>query len=122
MGFADGALHKALAPLCNRAVLSHVLESFPADARFVVAVGHLADQVRAYVALAHPTATSRFVTVDNYDGPGSGPGLSVLACAEALGRRALRAGRRRRHRPHDAAAGRRHVDGRDASSTTRPPT
>lgn len=85
MGFADGALHKALAPLSNRAVLSHVVESFPAGARFVVAVGHRADQVRTYLGLAHPERDVRFVEVDNYDGPGSGPGLSVLACAEALG-------------------------------------
>jgi dTDP-glucose pyrophosphorylase len=85
MGFAEGALHKALAPLSNRAVLSHVLQSFPVDARFVVAVGHHADQVRAYLGLAHPDRDVRFVTVDNYDGPGSGPGLSVLACAGALG-------------------------------------
>jgi dTDP-glucose pyrophosphorylase len=85
MGFADGALHKALAPLSNRAVLTHVLESFPPEARLVIAVGHRADQLRAYVALAHPDRDVTFVTVDNYDGPGSGPGLSVLACAEALG-------------------------------------
>jgi dTDP-glucose pyrophosphorylase len=85
MGFADGALHKALAPLSNRAVLSHVVESFPDDARFVVAVGHLADQVKTYMSLAHHDRDVRFVEVDNYAGPGSGPGLSVLACAEALG-------------------------------------
>ncbi len=85
MGFADGELHKALAPLSNRAVLTHVLDSFPPSARFVMAVGHRADQLRAYVALAHPDRDVTFVTVDNYDGPGSGPGLSVLACAEALG-------------------------------------
>ena len=114
MGFADGELHKALAPLSNRAVLTHVLESFPPDARFVIAVGHRADQLRAYIALAHPDRDVTFVTVDNYDGPGSGPGLSVLTCAEALGEdRAVRAGRRRWHRPHDAAARRRDVDGRE---------
>lgn len=85
MGFADGALHKALAPLSNRAVLSHVIEGFPANARFVIAVGHHADQVKAYVSLAHPGLDVTFVDVDNYDGPGSGPGLSTLACAPALG-------------------------------------
>lgn len=85
MGFADGALHKALAPLSNRAVLSHVIESFPDDARFVIAVGHHADQVKAYVSLAHSDRDVTFVEVDNYDGPGSGPGLSALACAPELG-------------------------------------
>jgi dTDP-glucose pyrophosphorylase len=84
MGFADGALHKALAPLSNRAILSHILERFPADARFVIAVGHRADQLRAYVRLAHPDRDITLVDVPNYDGPGSGPGLSILACAEHL--------------------------------------
>jgi dTDP-glucose pyrophosphorylase len=84
VGFADGALHKALAPLGNRAVLTHVIEGFPEDARFVVAVGHRADQIRAYLMLAHPDRDITFVDVPNYMGPGSGPGCSVLACAEHL--------------------------------------
>jgi dTDP-glucose pyrophosphorylase len=84
MDFADSALHKALAPLGNRAVLSHVIEGFPDDARFVVAVGHHADQIRAYLALAHPDRDITIVHVPNYMGPGSGPGRSVLACAEHL--------------------------------------
>jgi dTDP-glucose pyrophosphorylase len=85
MGFADRTLHKALAPLGNRAVLTHVIESFPPDARLVIAVGHLADQLRAYVALAHPDRDVTLVDVPNYAGPGSGPGRSILACADHLG-------------------------------------
>jgi dTDP-glucose pyrophosphorylase len=84
MSFADGELHKALAPLSNRAVLTHVLESFPRDARFVIAIGHRADQLHAYVTLAHPDRDITLVDVPNYDGPGSGPGLSILACADHL--------------------------------------
>jgi dTDP-glucose pyrophosphorylase len=84
VGFADGALHKALAPLGNRAVLTHVIDGFPQDARFVVAVGHQADQIRAYLTLAHPGRDITLVDVPNYMGPGSGPGCSVLACAEHL--------------------------------------
>jgi dTDP-glucose pyrophosphorylase len=84
MEFADGALHKALVPLGNRAVLTHVIDGFPADARFVVAVGHMADQIRAYLSLAHADRDITIVDVPNYMGPGSGPGCSVLACAEHL--------------------------------------
>jgi dTDP-glucose pyrophosphorylase len=84
MRFAGGALHKALAPLGNRAVLSHVIESFPADARFVVAVGHLADQIEAYLALVHEDRDITLVEVEHYDGPGAGPGLSLLTCAADL--------------------------------------
>lgn len=84
MDFADDTLHKALVPLGNRAVLTHVIEGFPPDARFVVAVGHLAEEIRGYLALAHPDRDITIVDVPNYMGPGSGPGCSVLACAEHL--------------------------------------
>ena len=84
MDFAGGALHKALVPLGNRAVLSHVIETFPLDARFVVAVGHLAEQIEAYLSLVHDDRDITFVPVENYDGPGSGPGLSLLACEPHL--------------------------------------
>lgn len=84
MGFAGGKLHKALAPLGNRAVLTHVFSQFPAGSRFVVAVGHRAEQIEAYVRLAHPSLDVTFVPVDPYEGPGSGPGRSLLACAPWL--------------------------------------
>jgi dTDP-glucose pyrophosphorylase len=84
MDFAGGALHKALVPLGNRAVLSHVIDTFPADARFVIATGHLAEQIEAYAGLVHDDRDITLVAVENYQGPGSGPGLSLLACAEHL--------------------------------------
>lgn len=79
-----GNLHKALLPLGNRAAISHIIDQFPRDSRFVVAVGHLGKQVRDYLALAHPDVSISFVDVDNYDGPGSGPGYSLWCCRDAL--------------------------------------
>lgn len=79
-----GRVHKALLPLGNQAVITRIIAQFPADAEFVVALGHLGDQVRDYLTVAHPELNVRFVTVDNYSGPGSGPGYSLLCCREHL--------------------------------------
>lgn len=79
-----GKLHKGLLPLGNLAVVSHIIAQFPQDTRFVVALGHLAEQMRDYLLVAHPEAKVEFVTVDRYDGPGAGPGYSLWSCRELL--------------------------------------
>ncbi len=76
--------HKALVPLAGRAVLSRILDKVPADAEVVIALGHAADQIRSFLAVAAPGRAITFVDVPGYDGPGSGPGASLLACRPHL--------------------------------------
>ncbi|MEM7228993.1 MAG: NTP transferase domain-containing protein [Planctomycetota bacterium] len=77
-------LNKAILPLGDRALISHIIDAFPDDARFVIALGYEAAQVRGYIELAHADAQVQFIDVDPWCGPGSGPGRSLLACADAL--------------------------------------
>lgn len=76
-------LHKALWPIRSRPVLSHILDRFP-GVPVVMAVGHLSDQLREFMALAYPERDVVFVEVPDYDKPGSGPGASALACRAHL--------------------------------------
>lgn len=85
IGRVGETLHKALVPLGQKAVISHLLELAPPDARVIVAVGHREQQVRAYLTLAHPTADIEFVYVDGWSDPGGGPGWSLLACRDSIG-------------------------------------
>ena len=84
MGVISDNLHKALLPLGNRAVISRIIDQFPPDATFVVAVGNRAHQVEAFLRFAHPDRAFEFVNVDPYRGPGSGPGHSLVACRDLL--------------------------------------
>jgi hypothetical protein len=84
MGPAAAALHKALMPLGNRAVISRIMDQFPADAEFVIATGSRAEQVESFLRLAHPGARLRFVRVEPFAGPGAGPGRSLLCCRGLL--------------------------------------
>ena len=83
--FAD-TINKALLPLGDRAILSHIINRFPVGTEFVIALGYLANQVRHYLAMAHSDLVVRFVDVDVYQGEGSGPGYSLWCCREQLQR------------------------------------
>ena len=77
-------LHKALLPLENKAVISHIINSVPSTIEIVIAVGYKSEQVKSYVKNVFPRRDITFVDVENFDGPGSGPGLSLLKCKEHL--------------------------------------
>jgi len=79
-------LHKGLLPLGDRPVLTRLLERFPTDTHVVFAIGHLGEQIRNFVELAHPEFRTSFVEVPRYSGPGTGPATSLLACRPLLDR------------------------------------
>ncbi len=85
MGRIGEGLHKALAPVDDRAVITHQLDNAPAGARVIVCVGHRADQLRDFIALAHPQLRVTFVDVAGWDQPGAGPGTSLLAARPFVG-------------------------------------
>jgi hypothetical protein len=84
MGELGANLNKALLPVNQIAAISWIIEKFPIDTNFVIALGHKGAQVREYLSLAHPQGNFDFVEVTNFDGAGSGPGKSLLACRDLL--------------------------------------
>ena len=84
MGSYASYINKALLPINQRAVISHIIKKFPEHTEFVIAIGHLGSQVKDYLAMAYPSANISFVEVDNYNSPGSGPGYSLLCCKHLL--------------------------------------
>ena len=85
VGRVGANLHKALLPLGQQAVLSHLFDRAPADARLVVCVGNRAQQIRDYVELAHPSLDVTFVDVPDWDQPDAGPGRTLLAARDVIG-------------------------------------
>ncbi len=84
MGALGSGLNKALLPLGQEAVISHIIKRFPPEAEFVIALGYHGAQVRAYLSAAHPAGRLHFVEVDRYEGSGSGPGYSLSLCEPLL--------------------------------------
>jgi NDP-sugar pyrophosphorylase family protein len=77
-------VNKSLVSIANRPVLSHVIEQFPDDVEFVIALGYKGHLVQEFLEIAYPNRQFFFVKVDPFDGLGSGLGLSMLLCKEYL--------------------------------------
>ena len=77
-------LNKSLVSIANRPTISHLIEQFPEDCEFVIALGYKGNLVRDFLELAYPKKVFFFVNVDPYEGKGSGLGLSLLSCEQYL--------------------------------------
>jgi mannose-6-phosphate isomerase-like protein (cupin superfamily) len=78
--------NKALLPLDNKAIISHLIDKAPCDYDIVIAVGYKGNMVREYCQAAHPERNFVFVEVDKYEGVGTGPSYSIAQCKPHLQR------------------------------------
>jgi len=86
LGNLTKEINKALLPINNRAIISHIIDKFPKNYEFIIAIGYKGDAVEEYCKLSHPNHKFKFITIDNIDGEGSGPGYSALQCKDYLQR------------------------------------
>ncbi len=77
-------LNKSLVTIACRPVLSHIIEKFPLDTEFVIALGYKGSLVRDFLEIAYPDRIFIFEEVKPFEGEGSGLGLSLLSCKEHL--------------------------------------
>ena len=68
----------------GKPAITRIIEQFPSDTHFVIALGYQGALLREYLHIAHPEVGFEFVDVYPYEGPGSGLGLSLLHCEHAL--------------------------------------
>ena len=73
-------INKSLVTVANRPVISHIIDQFPMDAEFVIALGYNGDLVREYLEMVYSARTFMFVPINPYEGPGSGLGYTLLCC------------------------------------------
>jgi CTP:phosphocholine cytidylyltransferase-like protein len=76
--------NKSLVPVGDKLAICHIIELYPEDTTFVITLGHKGDLVREFVTLAYPTRTVHFVVVENFEGPGSSLGYSILHAKHLL--------------------------------------
>jgi len=78
--------NKGLLKINNKAAISHIIDKFPKEYDIYITLGYKSESLREYCLAAHPNRNIYFVSVDNVDGPGSGPGNSLLSCEKYLDR------------------------------------
>ena len=77
-------LNKSLVSVGNKPVISRIIDMFPENVEFVIALGYKGDLVKQFLSLAYPNRHFEFSTVEKYDGDGSGLGLTILSCEKFL--------------------------------------
>lgn len=79
-------INKAMLPINNKAIISYIIDKFPKDYDFIVALGYKGEILKEYCQLVYPEHKFTFVNVDDIYGENSGPGYSSLKCKQYLQR------------------------------------
>lgn len=84
LGSLKKGLSKAMIEVGGQPAISRIINQFPSNYRFIVAVGHNGSLLIEYLTVAHPDTVFDFVPIQNFEGEGSGLGLSLLSCEAFL--------------------------------------
>lgn len=84
MGPFSRMVNKSLIPYNNKPLISHIMEKFDPDTKFVIACGHMGQQVKDYVSNVHDDKNVVFVDIDNYAEGDTGPATTIQMCADHI--------------------------------------
>ncbi|MEB3214296.1 MAG: NTP transferase domain-containing protein, partial [Leptolyngbyaceae bacterium] len=73
-------VNKAMVEVAGKPAICRIIERFPNETRFVVAIGYKGSLLQEFLKIAYPSTNFEFVEVFPYEGPDSGLGLSLLRC------------------------------------------
>jgi choline kinase len=84
LGELTNYTNKSLVRVADKPAISYIIESYPSQTEFIITLGHFGSHVKQYLQLAYPNHKFTFVDVDNYKGPGSSLGYSLLQCKHKI--------------------------------------
>jgi len=76
--------NKGMCTLGPKPVISYIIEKFTKEDEIIVLLGYKGDLLKQVVKICYPDWDIKFVEVDKYEGPGSGPGYSLLCARDVL--------------------------------------
>lgn len=84
MGSFSRMINKGLIPYEDKPLISHIFERFPKDTKFVIACGHLGDQLENYYSNVYKDYNIIFQYIDDYSEKNTGPATTIRKCKEHL--------------------------------------
>ena len=84
MGPFSRMVNKGLIPYDNKPLISHIMEKFDTGTKFVVACGHMGQQVKDYVSAVHTDKQVVYVDIPDYAEGSTGPATTIQLCAEHI--------------------------------------
>ena len=83
LGNLTTSINKSLVSLDNKPIISHLIDQFPEDCDFVIALGYKGNLVKEFLETLYPQKKIEFVFVEPYKGEKSGLG-HTLQCSSHL--------------------------------------
>jgi choline kinase len=84
MGPFSRMVNKSLIPFADKPLISHIIDRFPGNTKFVVACGHLGQQVKDYVGTVHTDKNIVFVDIPDYSEGNTGPATTIRHCEQHI--------------------------------------
>jgi len=81
MGPFARMVNKGLIPYDNKPLISHIIDKFDTDTKFVIACGHMGQQVKDYVSAVHTDKQILYVDIPDYAEGTTGPATTIQKCA-----------------------------------------
>ena len=76
--------NKAMCTLGPKPVISYIIEKFDDSDELIILLGYKGDLLKQVINMCYPNKNIKFVTVDKYEGEGSGLGYSLLCARDLL--------------------------------------
>lgn len=76
--------NKSMLSVGKLPVISHILNNYPKNTDFIIALGHGGDHIKEYVKYFYPNLKTRFVKINNFSGKGSGLHTTLNNCAKYI--------------------------------------
>ena len=84
LGKISEFINKSLLSFDYKPVLSHIIERFPDNTKFIIPVGYNKDQVKDFCELTYSEKNIEFVEIENYSESWTGPGYTVKQCLDKI--------------------------------------
>lgn len=84
MGPFSRMVNKGLIPFKDKPLISHIFDRFPKDTKFIIACGHLGQQLKDYFANVHSDKNLIFQDIDNFDEKSTGPATTISKCSDHI--------------------------------------
>lgn len=85
MGPFSRMVNKGLVPYGDKPLISHIIDKFPKETtKFVIACGHMGQQVYDYVSSVHDDKDIVFVNIPDYSEGNTGPATTIQHCADHI--------------------------------------
>ena len=77
-------INKTMLLLGSKPVISRIIDSYPANTKFLIGLGHKGEHIKEFLDLAYPNKNISYVNVKNYNGAGSSLSHSLKVLSKKI--------------------------------------